>query len=140
MRQAKKDYFRKLNPNSPKQFWKLCKLLNSSNSTIPTLAYGVTIAQTNGQKAEMLNSFFVSCFNRALPPVESTDFRVPTPPDVFPSELLCSEDEISDLLSSLDVSKSNGPDGISARIFKFSYCIQHCTCYHSSLQFIFKAW
>ena len=82
MRQAKKDYFRKLSPKSTKQFWKLCKLLNSSNSTIPTLANGDTIAQTNGQKAEMLNSFFVSCFNRSLPPVERTDFRGPTPTDV----------------------------------------------------------
>ena len=37
MRQAKKDYFKKLNPKSPKQFWKLCELMNSTNSTIPIL-------------------------------------------------------------------------------------------------------
>ena len=33
-----------------------------------------------------------------------------------PDRLLCSEDEIHTLLSSLDVSKANGPDGISARM------------------------
>ena len=116
LRQVKKAYFQKLNPKSPKQFWKVCKLLNSTNSTIPTLVQGDATAQTNVQKAEMLNSYFATCFNESQPPLESIDFHLATPPDTFPSELLCSEDEISVLLSSLDVSKSNGPDGISARM------------------------
>ena len=66
----------------------------------------------------MLNSYFETCFNKSQPPLESIDFHLTTPPDTFPSQLLCSEDEISVLLSSLDVSKSNGPDGISARMLK----------------------
>ena len=120
MRQAKKDYFKKLNPKSPKQFWKLCKLMNSTNSTIPILVQGNTTAQTNEQKAEMLNSFFASCFNKSHPPVKSTDFHTTTLPDTFPSELLCSEDEVLDLLASLDTSKSSGPDEISARMLKLT--------------------
>ena len=35
-----------------------------------------------------------------------------------PDEILCSEDEIYELLKSLDVNKANGPDGISARMLK----------------------
>lgn len=120
LRQARKAYFQKLNPKSPKQFWKIYKLLNITNSTIPTLVHGDTTAQTNVQKAEMLNSFFETCFNKSLSPVKNinTDFRIPTSSDTFLSTLLCSEEKISDLLSFLDVTKSNGPDGISARMFK----------------------
>ena len=120
LRQAKKTYFQKLNPKCPRQFWKVCKLLNSTNSTIPTLVHGDTTAQTDVQKAEMLNSFFASCFNMSQSPIESMDFRTPTPSEDFPSDLSCGEDEIADLLSSLDVTKSNGPDGISARMLKYT--------------------
>ena len=35
-----------------------------------------------------------------------------------PDELLCTEEEVYDLLSTLDVSKSNGHDDISARMLK----------------------
>ena len=35
-----------------------------------------------------------------------------------PPELLCTEDDILDLLRSLDVTKANGPDGISAVMLK----------------------
>ena len=38
----------------------------------------------------------------------------------FPSELLCNEENICELLESLDISKSNGPDGISARMLKYT--------------------
>ena len=48
------------------------------------------------------------------PPLEV--HSVSTPP--CPDELLCSESEVSDLLASLDVSKSSGHDGISARMLK----------------------
>lgn len=120
LRQAKKAFFQKLNPKNPKQFWKVCKSLNSIKSTIPTLVHNDVTAHSNVQKAEMLNTFFATCFNKSQPPVESTDFRISTPPDVLPSELLCSEDEIFDLLSLLDVNKSNGPDGISARMLKYT--------------------
>ena len=34
--------------------------------------------------------------------------------------MLCNQDEIADLLASLDTTKSNGPDGISARMLKFT--------------------
>ena len=36
----------------------------------------------------------------------------------FPDEILCSEEEVLQLLSNLDVSKANGPDNISAHMLK----------------------
>ena len=35
-----------------------------------------------------------------------------------PPELLCEEEEVLELLCSIDVGKSNGPDGISGRMLK----------------------
>ena len=118
LRQAKKAYFQKLNPKCAKDFWKASKLLNATVSSIPTLSYGDSIAQTNVQKAKVLNSFFASCFNKSHTPIDYTEFRMLTLPNGFPDELLCNEDEIYDLLSSLDVTKSNGPDDISAKMLK----------------------
>ena len=46
LRQAKKEYFQKLNAKNSKQ---LC-----------------SIAHTNKEKAEVLNSFFASCFNKSI--------------------------------------------------------------------------
>ena len=95
------------------------------------------LLKQNVQKAEMLTSFFATCFNKSQSPVESTDFYIPTSPDTFPSERLCNE-EISDLLSSLDVSKSNGPDGIAISKNAKIHCIQYRSCSYHAFQFVAK--
>ena len=71
-------------------------------------------------KAEVLNSFFASCFNKSHAPIHSTEFRTTSHPSDFPVELLCDQDEITDLLASLDITKSSGPDNISARMLKYT--------------------
>ena len=70
LRNAKMAYFRKLNPRRTKEFWKTCKLLNRTTSSIPTLTTPSSTAHTNLQKAELLNSFFISYFNRSHNPLE----------------------------------------------------------------------
>ena len=66
-------------------------------------------------KANAFNEYFSRCFNSSHPPITtytlSGDFECP-------DEILCSKDEICELLKSLDVNKANGPDGISARMLK----------------------
>ena len=54
--------------------------------------------------------------NTPVPPL--TTNGGPTDPCSCPSELLCDEEEIFDLLLSLDVYKASGPDGISATMLK----------------------
>ena len=71
LRSAKQGYFGKLNPQKPKEFWKACKLL-SKTSSIPVLTNNST-AYTNVDKAELLNSFFVSCFNKSHTPLDESD-------------------------------------------------------------------
>ena len=123
LHQAKQAYFKKLNPKKPKEFWRAVKYLRKRQSTIPTLTDDAgTAAHTSLEKAEMLNSFFAKCFNsRSAPLVENATRGVTTQLEEIPDDLYCTE-EVCDLLSHLDISKSNGPDGISAKMLEV-----HCT-------------
>lgn len=64
----------------------------------------------------MLNSFFHSCFNTSQPPIAS--LRSNTTDHL--EDNLCTEEEVFDLLSSLDTTKSSGPDGVSAKMLKYT--------------------
>ena len=67
----------------------------------------------------MLNNYFKKCFNNSLPPLSFSDLddlNIPNERDI--DDILCTVDEVQHLLKSLDISKSNGPDGISARMLK----------------------
>ena len=55
--------------------------------------------------------------NKCHPPLTKDSFSVDNHND-FPDDLLCSEDSILHMLSSLDTSKSSGPDAISAIMLK----------------------
>lgn len=68
-------------------------------------------------KAEALNSYFSQCFNLAFPPLSLSD-NITGCTEQCPPELLCEKDEVLELLLSIDVSKSSGPDGISGRMLK----------------------
>ena len=120
LRTAKRSYFQRLNPKNPKEFWKSIKFLNKKQSSIPTLTdEDGNEALTGSQKAEMLNSFFSKCFNRSSAPLEDwsgSDFHFDL--GEFPDELACDKDTVYELLTSLDASKSSGPDGISAKMLK----------------------
>ena len=116
LRRAKLNYFRKLNPRDPKKFWKTVKLVNMNKQPIPTLSHDGRIADSDGDKANMLNSFFYSCFNQSHPPVAECY------PPCFscPEDVLCSEQEVCDLLAALDVTKASGQDGISTRMLRYT--------------------
>ena len=67
--------------------------------------------------------------------IDSTDFRTTSHPSDFPDELLCDQDEITDLLASLDITKSSGPDNISVRMLKHTaYSIA------PAVTMLFKTW
>ena len=87
------------------------KYLRKQKSTIPTLTdEDGTVANTNSEKAEMLNSFFAKCFNtRSAPLEENRD--TPQLKEIL-EDLHYTEGKICKLLGHLDTSKSNRPDGI----------------------------
>ena len=71
------------------------------------------------EKAEVLNSFFAECFNSSLPSLSSGEnFCSNEEDDVCPDDFLCYEEEVLELLQSIDTTKANGPDGISGTMLK----------------------
>ena len=67
----------------------------------------------------MLNEFFSACVNRDIPPLSSADNDLHTLHyNLCPKQLLCTIDEVLFLIKSMDLSKANGPDGISAHMLK----------------------
>ena len=119
MGSAKSSYFQRLNPKDQKQFWKAIKYLNKQQSSIPTLHYQDTAAESNSEKANLLNEFFSACFNRDIPPLSPADTDYHNAHyNSCPEDLLCTTDEVLFLIQTLDSSKANGPDGVSAQMLK----------------------
>ena len=92
-------------------------------SEIPILKKGNRVATTPEAKATLLGETFCNNFNSSSPSLSHDDLilmpRSPDTPRIY-SDLLCTESEIFDLLASLDISKATGPDGISARMLKYT--------------------
>ena len=72
------------------------------------------------EKAEMLNSFFHKCFNHSMPPLQFADLDELDPVNEYlhTEDILCTVEEVEQHLRTLDTSKANGPDGISAKMLK----------------------
>ena len=113
----KRLYLAQLNLRDPGSFWKTVKFLNGNQHSIPTRSQGEAIATTGAEKktTNMLNEFFCSCFNTALPPFIPMCNQ---PSSHTEESFLCIEDEVCHLLLTLDTTKSSSPDGISAAILK----------------------
>ena len=113
LRDSKEKYFKNLNPRK-EEFWKAIKSLAHNTSEIPTLKSSDTVATTHEDKATMLSYTFCQNFNSSAPPLSYEDvIPMPRTPCVqIDPGLLCTEPEVFDLLTSLDISKATGPDGI----------------------------
>ena len=94
LKEAKRNFFERINPHHPKEFWKACKMLSGSPTSIPTLQTSSDTAQTNDEKAQLLNKFFVSCFNASCTPLNNNDFLSIQCPDTIPENILCDEDHV----------------------------------------------
>ena len=125
VRKSKTEYYDKLettlnteNPNS-KLFWKTSKQIlkvNNSTQSVPTLKHNNEIAETDIEKASMLNNYFASQSvvndnNKPLPPntavshehLELTPFTV---------------QDVKDVFDNLDINKACGPDLLNPRLLK----------------------
>ena len=116
LRSSRRAYFQGLKPSNHKKFWKAVKCLNRNPSSIPVLTHNNTTYDTDRDKADALNSFLNSCFNNIVTPLQETLGDATMPNDI--SDLLCTEEEVAGFLRSLDATKANGNDGISARMLK----------------------
>ena len=128
IRKSKNEYFEKLDlilssgTTNMKLFWKTSKqLLNTrkSTSTIPTLNLNNEHAETDIQRATMLNDYFTTQStviddNRPLPQLPPVDHTL--------QSIFISSKEVKDVLLKLDISKACGPDLISPRLLKERAC------------------
>ena len=73
IRSAKKNFFHSMTPSS-KQFWKIVKLHNKNQVSIPKLSNDNVHADTDREKAEMLNTFFAKCWNDSEPPLSEQTY------------------------------------------------------------------
>ena len=74
---------------------------------------------SNMDKPSLLNKVFSQNFNHTIPPLSELDcecfFAVPSSP--LSADILCTEQEIFNLINGLNTNKASGPDGISVRMF-----------------------
>ena len=121
---AKQFYFQRLNPKNSKDFWRVMKYLNRQKSTIPALVDdNDTEATSNSEKADMLYSFFCRCFNPSGRLKENVGCPTASPGESLGTEdleLYCEVKQVEKWLLQLDTSKSNGPDGISWKMLKYT--------------------
>ena len=102
-----------------KYFWKISKQLlklDVFSSSVPSLHVDGKILETDLEKATALNNYFASQStvddtNRTLPPTNPTNYSAL-------ESIFVSDQEIMEVLQSLDVSKSCGPDLINSRLLK----------------------
>ena len=115
---------------SPKQFWSMYHSLTPNRERIPhTLSNGTISVESPTSKANLLNSFFSSCFS-AAPCDESLPITSP-PSSIHPelSNIQCTDDEVDGLLCSLKTKTSSGPDGISSHMLRnTAYSISSTLC------------
>ena len=84
---------------------------------------GEQTANNDRQKAEMLNAYFSTCFNRSHPPLSSIQADSSSPSnDSNLGDIYCTVSEVEELLWGLEVSKASGPYMISAQFLKRTAC------------------
>ena len=124
IRKSRNDYFEKLDSllsietTDMKLFWKTSKQLlkfGKSTSIIPTLNSNDERAESDIEKATMLNTYFASQStvvddNRPMPQLPHVEHSLQT--------ITISSQEVKDVLLNLNVNKACGPDLISPRFLK----------------------
>ena len=120
LQSAKRQYFNNsLDTSDCKAFWKTVKLITRNKSVIPTLDHNGSAIHDDQEKVKILNCFSAECFNSSLPPLSSEENVCSSEEDsLCPDDFLCDEEEVLELLLSIDTTKANGPYGISGLMLK----------------------
>ena len=116
LKKSKASFFRSLSHSSLSKFWSFVKSLRRSSSSIPPLCSNGLCYQSDSDKANCLNSFFISCLTKSALPLNPIPPSTPSFP--CPSSFLCSESVIISLISHLPSKTASRPDGISSWMLK----------------------
>ena len=119
VRKAKQSFEQKIAKEcqkKPKAFWRYIKSKTIPKANIGNLKYNGKVAETDIEKAEILNSFLRSVYNDEdtgeLPEAETTTQRYNI------CELRVTPQSVEDKLLNLNPNKSAGPDGLHPRILR----------------------
>ena len=119
VRKAKQSFEQKIAKEckkNPKAFWRYIKSKTIPKANIGNLKYNGKVAETDIEKAEILNSFLRSVYNDEdtgeLPEAETTTQRYNI------CELRVTPQSVEDKLLNLNPNKSAGPDGLHPRILR----------------------
>ena len=102
-------------------WWKLSKQtlnINNKSDIIPNIEYNGKTHETNIEKAEALNSFFIkqSQLSKDAP---SLPMYIHVPPEYPLLEMVnISSQDVHDILRNLNITKAPGPDLINPRLLK----------------------
>ena len=123
LRQERMKYFNALSGASNKTFWKAMKCLYKQRNVIPVLQEDNITAVSDKEKANMLNTFFSRCWNNTDQPMSQAANMTTygSPPSNLSTNIedfLCTQEEVSYLLTSQNPEKASGPDNISVRMLK----------------------
>ncbi len=117
-RKMKRDFEKKIaaeSKSNPKAFYRYANSKLKIRSGIADLDTDNGKASTNAEKAELLNSFFISVFTREN--VESMPLI--TSSDIEPiSNLVVTEESVQKKLMKLNPCKSSGPDELHPKVLK----------------------
>ena len=130
MREANASYFTHLSNANPKKFWSTVYFQSKGVTSIPVIHQENDITHSNAEKANLFNTFFISCFSPAVQPLESSDSSVC---GIVNDSSLCSSEGVLRLLSNTDCSRATGPDGISGRMLASSIAASLCMLFNISL-------
>ena len=113
-RSAKQAFFQSLcsSRNSPKKFWSAMRSLKPNKSPLSTALSAGSITATSAlDKANLLNSFFASCFN---PGDACPSYDPVIVPKILPDNLDITRNEVRELLRRTHSHSAPGPDLITA--------------------------
>ena len=117
-KEAKKEFFMRINPRNPKEFWNACKMLSWSSTSIPASQMNGNVLSNLMMKRPSSSTHSLHHVSKIHSRLANEDFLNIECSDTFPEDFLCSDNQILDMLASLDITKSNDPDNISARMLK----------------------
>lgn len=115
LRSFKCRFFQSLpvSPNSH-SFWSTVNKIHKKPVSVPTLLFNGISASTPQAKADVLNEYFSSCFNKSCTPLSA--IATPSLSPVIPADLLCSTDQVFHLILNISLDTTPGSDGISSHM------------------------